>query len=73
MMLRRDAFEQVGGFAEEFFMYGEDSEWCMRLKRAGRRIVYCPLGVVYHVGSVSADVPIWQATASVLGSTNQPL
>jgi hypothetical protein len=25
------------------------------------------------VGSVSADVPIWQTTASVLGSTNQPL
>lgn len=56
MMLRREAFEEVGGFSEDFFMYGEDSEWCMRLKRAGRRIFYNPLGVVYHVGNVSSDI-----------------
>src|SRR5205807_10470704 len=60
MMLRREAFDKVGGFAEEFFMYGEDSEWCMRLKRAGYRIFYCPLGVVYQVGSVSADLALTQ-------------
>jgi len=56
MMLRREVFEQTGGFSEDFFMYGEDSEWCMRLRRAGHRIFYNPLGVVYHIGSVSSDV-----------------
>jgi GT2 family glycosyltransferase len=56
MMLRREAFEESGGFSEDFFMYGEDSEWGMRLKRAGRRIFYNPLGVVYHIGSVSSDL-----------------
>lgn len=56
MLLRRSTFLQSGGFDEDFFMYGEDSEWCMRLRRAGRRIVYAPLGIVYHVGSVSSDL-----------------
>lgn len=42
-----------------FWMYGEDSEWCMRLRRAGVRIVYAPLiGVVYHVGAASSDL-LW--------------
>jgi GT2 family glycosyltransferase len=56
MLLRRQVFEASGGFDESFFMYGEDSEWCLRLKRAGHVIVYAPLGVVYHVGSVSSDL-----------------
>jgi len=37
-------------------MYGEDSEWCMRIRRAGGRIVYHPLAVVYHVGNASSDI-----------------
>lgn len=56
MMLRREVFETVGGFSEDFFMYGEDSEWCMRIRRAGYRIFYNPRGVVYHVGSASSDI-----------------
>lgn len=55
MMLRRQVFMEMGGFSEDFFMYGEDSEWCMRLRLAGRRILYTPLGVVYHIGSASSD------------------
>jgi GT2 family glycosyltransferase len=56
MMLRREVFEQTGGFLEDFFMYGEDSEWCMRARRAGHKIFYNPIGVVYHIGSVSSDI-----------------
>jgi GT2 family glycosyltransferase len=56
MMLRREAFEESGGFCEDFFMYGEDSEWCLRLRNMGKRIFFAPVGVVYHVGNVSADL-----------------
>jgi GT2 family glycosyltransferase len=56
MMLRREAFEQSGGFCEGFFMYGEDSEWCLRLRKMGKRIFFNPLGIVYHVGNVSSDL-----------------
>ena len=56
LILRRELFERSHGFDERFHMYGEDSEWCMRLRRMGFRIMYVPrLGVVYHTGSVSSD------------------
>ena len=42
MLLRRELFALSGGFDERFFMYGEDSEWCVRLRRMGHRILYAP-------------------------------
>lgn len=54
MMLRREVFEKVGGLSEDIFMHGDDNEWCTRIKRSGRKIFYNPLGVVYHLGSVSS-------------------
>jgi GT2 family glycosyltransferase len=57
MLFRRELFERSGGFDPRFFMYGEDSEWCMRLGRLGYRIIYAPrLGTVYHRGAASSDV-----------------
>src|SRR5262249_34025191 len=56
LLLRREVFATVGGFSEDFFMYGEDSEWCMRIRRSGQRIVYSPRAVVYHTGSASSDL-----------------
>jgi GT2 family glycosyltransferase len=56
LMLRRDVFDRSGGFDERFHMYGEDSEWGMRLRRMGVKILYAPrLGVVYHTGAVGSD------------------
>lgn len=59
MLLRPEVFTRSGGFDERFWMYGEDSEWCMRLRRMGQRILYAPeIGVVYHVGAASSDL-LW--------------
>src|SRR3954447_2067283 len=59
MLLRRELFERSGGFDERFFMYGEDSEWCMRLGRLGYRIFFSPEpGTLFHTGSVSSDL-VW--------------
>jgi GT2 family glycosyltransferase len=59
MLLRKEAFQRSGGFDPRFFMYGEDSEWCMRLRRMGYRILYAPrVGVVYHHGSSSSG-SVW--------------
>jgi GT2 family glycosyltransferase len=55
MMLRREVFEDVGGLCEEIFFHGDDNEWCTRIKRSGHKIFYNPLGVVYHIGSVSSS------------------
>lgn len=53
--LRREVFVDSGGFDERFFMYGEDSEWGMRLTQSGVRVAYAPtLGVVEHRGAASS-------------------
>lgn len=55
MLVRREAFEATGGFDESIFMYGEELEWCARLRRAGWRIGYAPRARVLHVGRASSE------------------
>lgn len=47
-LVRRDAFEAVGGFDEAYFMYVEDVDLCWRLHRAGWGVVYVPSARVVH-------------------------
>ena len=54
-LVRRSAFEQVGGFDEAYFMYLEDVDLCWRLGRAGWRVVYVPAAEVTHLQGVSTD------------------
>jgi asparagine synthase (glutamine-hydrolysing) len=55
MLLRREVFERTDGFTEEYFMYGEDLEWCYRIRDAGWRIRYYPSAVVVHRDHASAE------------------
>jgi N-acetylglucosaminyl-diphospho-decaprenol L-rhamnosyltransferase len=48
LLIRRDAFEQVGGFDERFFMYAEDIDLCLRLHERGWQVRYCPTAQVEH-------------------------
>ncbi len=48
MVLRASVLREVGPLDETFFMYGEDLDWCFRIKSYGWRIVYQPAAVVYH-------------------------
>ncbi len=50
MLLRRAAFEAVGGFDPSYFMYCEDMDLCRRLAEAGWTNVYVPSAVVTHTG-----------------------
>ena len=50
LLLRRDAFDDVGGFDPGFFMYFEDLDLGDRLGRAGWQNVYVPTAAVTHVG-----------------------
>lgn len=54
-LIRRRAWEEVGGFDDSYFMYMEDVDLCWRLGRAGWRIRYEPAAEVVHVQGVSAD------------------
>ena len=48
VLLRRRAIEEVGGYDEALFMYGEDVELSYRLRRHGCVLRYCPRAVVWH-------------------------
>ena len=40
MMVRREAYERVGGMDERFFLYLEDVDWCSRMQKHGYRVYY---------------------------------
>jgi len=52
-LYRRDAFESMGGFDEDFFCYSEDVDLGFRLRLAGHRCLLVPDAVAYHVGAAS--------------------
>lgn len=54
MMVRREVINQVGGLDEEFFMYGEDIDWCYRIKQAGWEIYYYPKTSITHYKGASS-------------------
>lgn len=55
VLVRRTAFDEVGGFDESYFLYGEDLDLCRRLRRAGWRLVALPDRWAVHVGGASAE------------------
>jgi N-acetylglucosaminyl-diphospho-decaprenol L-rhamnosyltransferase len=54
MIVRRAAIEQVGLLDEQMFMYFEDNEWCLRLRRADWQVYYNPQVAIIHLGGKSA-------------------
>ena len=54
MLVRRRAFEDIGGMDERFFLYWEDADLCRRLKERGWRTVYLPHATIVHVGGQSS-------------------
>jgi GT2 family glycosyltransferase len=54
LLVRRRAFEQVGGFDERFWLYGEETDLCRRLRSVGWRVAFVPAAVARHEGGGSA-------------------
>lgn len=53
MIVRRSAFEAVGGLDERFFLYFEDVDWGWRLRRAGWPVMFVPTVAITHIGGAS--------------------
>jgi N-acetylglucosaminyl-diphospho-decaprenol L-rhamnosyltransferase len=58
LLLRREALDDVGLFDEGFFLYSEETDLCLRLRRHGWRACYLPaVTVVHHESQFSAGIP----------------
>ena len=54
MLIRRDVFERIGLFDKKYFIYCEDIDFCLRVKKAGFKVVYVPTSVIWHKVSTSS-------------------
>ncbi len=48
MLVRREVFEKIGLLDEDYFLYGEDVDFCLRALRAGFKLLYVPSAKVWH-------------------------
>ena len=59
-MIRRETWNDIGGFDESYFMYAEDVDLCWRAHKAGWKVVYEPGALVVHIQGASTDRhPYW--------------
>jgi GT2 family glycosyltransferase len=54
VLVRGEVVRAVGGLDTDFFMYGEEMDWCLRIRLAGWKVVFLPRPSVLHVGGVSS-------------------
>ncbi|HET9592235.1 MAG TPA: glycosyltransferase family 2 protein [Solirubrobacterales bacterium] len=67
-LLRRELFEELGGYDERYFAFYEDVDLNVRAQIAGRTFGYVPEAVVWHLGNAS-----WLAAAPRPGAWNARL
>lgn len=48
MMMRRSAFERIGRFSEDYFMYSEDADLCYKAQKSGYKNYYVPEATIMH-------------------------
>lgn len=57
MIISEAVYKKIGGLDEKIFMYGEDSEYCLRAKRAGFRVGWTDRARIKHLGGASSADP----------------
>lgn len=68
LLIRRDAWEQVGRLDEDYFVFLEETDWCWRARKAGHRIMFVPGAKVIHgqgrsrgAAPVRARIEYWRS------------
>lgn len=69
LLVRREVIDQIGLLDEAFFFFGEETDWCQRMREAGWKLMFAPVGEIIHHGGGSVkqlnhrrDVMLSQAT-----------
>lgn len=55
MMVRRHVITEIGGLDERLFIYGEELDWCYRMKQVGWTVHFIPSAEVIHLGGQAMD------------------
>jgi len=50
ILVRRQAIDQAGMLDGNYFIYWEETEWCIRVRRAGWKIIHVPQAHIWHKG-----------------------
>ena len=58
LLVRRAAWEQVGGMDQDYFMYAEEVDWCYRMRHAGWHVYYAPVPIPHLGGGSSRHRPM---------------
>ena len=53
MIIPKEVYKKTGGFDEDFFLYAEDADLCLRIRKLGLEIGYFPAVTIHHIGSAS--------------------
>jgi N-acetylglucosaminyl-diphospho-decaprenol L-rhamnosyltransferase len=60
LLIRREVLDQIGLFDERFFLYFEETDLCLRARRAGWVARYVRESRIMHIGSVSTGMKHWK-------------
>lgn len=55
VMIKKEVFEKVGMFNERYFLYYEDADLNIRIKKAGYKIIYVPKAILWHNNAASSS------------------
>lgn len=68
MLVRRQVIEQIGLLDEEYYIYGEETDWCYRAHHAGWKLLFTPDAQIIHLGGASSKQAKPQMIMQLRGS-----
>ena len=68
MLVRKVAIEKIGVLDENYFVYGEETDWCYRFKKAGWKNIFFPDAEIIHLGGASTKMNAGPMTLQLRGS-----
>jgi GT2 family glycosyltransferase len=71
MLVRREVCHSVGLLDENFFLYVEEVDWCVRARKAGFKCLFVPSSIVYHKASASVpQIGTWSKVFNYYNTRN---
>ncbi len=52
LLIKREVVDKIGLLNDDYFLYYEDTDWCLKAKEAGYKIIYVPASCIWHKASV---------------------